>query len=530
MSDEDLKNYKLSIYLLKDEVAHFRDALKENISKTEYNLKKSIEIDGLIVVGATKESVPQWKHLLAEGVSSALPDIKNSSSRAIVFFRINNRIFAIPFGYGKHLLKEEFIEREFGLRTALNIVNADKLISVDKANIGDLSLLTKMQTSQKGAPDLFNIDTIKDLLKSITGEPTTNLPEQYGNIITGNEAVYINPKTEFAKIPKILKKLEEDYRKETYKARFDWIDNIKIERNPLIIEQLRTNLIVDIQNSNTDKINLAPPFMIAWEEFEYITFTPKGDEFTEFSIQDYYDVKGDLSELDWGKFVNQRFYLKSSSLNESFGVPLWRAINYQTKLGSQQYVFSLANWYLVDSDYYQTIYDYCKIIPESKTTFINCIKDENEGEYNEKLALTSENLILFDKKLVKSRIARSAIEACDVFNVTEREFIHVKFRGSSATLSHLFAQGRISANSLGRDEDFRKGLRNKLRFNRDLIPIKFKDFNAGNYTVTFAVIESKDRSFVDSLPFFSLINFRMTAEDLIMIGYKVNVKKIIIEK
>ncbi|AZI20148.1 DUF6119 family protein [Chryseobacterium taklimakanense] len=528
MDNDELKNYKLSIYLLKEDVINFQEALKSNISKSEYQLKKDIKAEGLVIIGATKESTPNWKNLLQEGTASTLPDITNSSSRAIVFFKINNRIFAIPFGYGKHLLKEECIEREFGLRTALNIINADKLISVDKANIGDMSLLTKMQTSQKGAPDLFNIDTIKDLLKSITGEPSLILPEQYGNIITGNEAVYINPKTEFTKIPEILSKLEEDYRKETYKARFDWIDNIRIERNPQIIDRLQNQLVADLKAQNSDKIHLAPPFLINWEEFEFVTFTPKGEEYTEFSIENFYEVKNDLNDLDWAKFIRQRFYLKNSHYNESFGYPLWRAINYQTELENRQYVFTLSNWYQVDNDYYKAIYEYCRRIPESKTLFINCDEDDDEGTYNIKLADSCDDLLLFDKNLIKSRLSRSSIEACDVFNKVESEFIHVKFRGSSATLSHLFAQGRISANSLQRDEDFRKDLRNKLKADRELVPIKFKDFDANDYTITFAVIESKSRSFVDALPFFSLINFRMTAEDLIMLGFKVCVKKILI--
>jgi uncharacterized protein (TIGR04141 family) len=109
------------------------------------------------------------------------------------------------------------------------------------------------------------------------------------------------------------------------------------------------------------------------------------------------------------------------------------------------------------------------------------------------------------------------------------EFIHVKFRNSSATLSHLFAQGKISAYALRKDKAFRKNVRKKLHdigMNKDLIPIESKDFNANDYTITFALIEANKRSFVESLPFFSLLNFRLTADDLLLLGYKVKVKKI----
>jgi uncharacterized protein (TIGR04141 family) len=71
----------------------------------------------------------------------------------------------------------------------------------------------------------FNIDILKDLIRSITGEPTIVLPNEYGSVITGNEGIYISPKTNIIKIPEILNKLKTEYHKTTYKSRFDWIDN-----------------------------------------------------------------------------------------------------------------------------------------------------------------------------------------------------------------------------------------------------------------------------------------------------------------
>ena len=109
------------------------------------------------------------------------------------------------------------------------------------------------------------------------------------------------------------------------------------------------------------------------------------------------------------------------------------------------------------------------------------------------------------------------------------EFIHVKFRKSSATLSHLFAQGRVSANLLRRDETFRKNLREKfdeIGLSKNLVPIDSNKVNASNYTITFAIIDKKKRTFVESLPFFSLLTFRLAAEDLQLLGYNVKVKKI----
>lgn len=532
MENDELKNFKLTVYLLKESVVKFRDAISDKAIYTVYDIKDEINADGNVIIGQTKENEPKWKFFIQEGIKENLPNLYNSSNRAVIFYKIDKRYFAIPFGYGKHLLKDECIDREFGLKTALNIINADKLLSVDKANIGDLSVLTKTQASKKGSPDYFNIDIIKDLIRSITGEPELKLSGEFGNIITGNEGIYISPKTNFAKVPEILGKLKKEYHKTTYKQRFDWIDNIKVERDPAVIDALNTILISELIKKNSTAIHLAPPFILNWENLIGIGFTPQGEYFYEFDINNFYNVKNSsLSDLDWDKLIRQKLYLKESNNEDIIPFPLWRFLNFETEYNGKNYVFTLSNWYKIDSDYYKSIYHYCSQIGESEINFLTCNENENEGEYNERMANSSSNFISLDKKLIRSNISRSEIEACDIFTKS-KELIHVKFRESSSTLSHLFAQGRISCNSLRRDKIFRKNLRAKIKtlgFKNSLIPLEDKDFNSNEYTITYAIIEKKDRSFVDALPFFSLINFRLTAEELMVMGFQIKVKKIMIK-
>lgn len=523
------KSYKLAIYLLKEEIKNYSQALEPKLNYKEYDFNENIQVDGKVIVGKTKTNKPNWKDLLQQGITEQIPDISNASNRAVVFFKINNRIFAIPFGYGKHLIKDETIERDFGLKTALNIINADKLLSIDKANIGNLSVQTRTQTSKKGGPDSFDIDIIKDLLRSVTGEPNLVLPEEFGSVITGNEGIYISPNINMFQIPEILTKLEGEYKKDTYKERFDWIDNIRTEKDPFIIDNLRKKLITDLKAKDDESISLVPPYIIDWSIFEGISFTPKGDIFNDYNIEDFYNIKEDsLKDLDWDKLSKLRLYLKDSNQSDSIPTPLWRYINYETEYNGFRYAFTLSNWYRIDKSYFDEMYNYCKQFEESDLDFPYAKLMESEGKYNERFTKTNSDLILLDQKLVKSDIARSAIEVCDVFSNT-KEFVHIKIRYSSATLSHLFSQGRISAYSLLKDRTYRKNLRSKINsegLDKDLIPLESKDLRNSDFTITYALIEKKDRTFVDSLPFFSLVNFRLTSEELSVMGFNVKVKKI----
>lgn len=522
---------KLAVFLIKEKYKTFASTLKTNLIK-KYEIKDDIESKGLIVIGHEKIKEPDWKYLLQTISKEKIPDLNNSSNRAVLFFQSDKRIFAICFGYGKYLLKDESIEREFGLKTALNLIDADKLISVDKANIGDLNLLTKTQASQKGSPYHFEIDILRDLVKGITGQPKNVSDLLFGSMITGNEGLHIFPKVKLRSVPKILTVLRSSYLSDEYKERFDWVDNIKPEKDPAVIEKLKAKLIDALNLQENTALHIASPVLIDWESFEYISYTPKGEQFNEFDITHFYNYKfQDAFQFeDWDKLTSQNIYIKFITDEEPFSNKLWRFLNYETEFNGSRYIFTSSNWYKISKDYFEEMYDYCSLAEESTSLFIDCVKNGkdkyDEGFYNAKLSKSNSDYFLFDKNLVKSDINRSHIEVCDVFNKSTKELIHVKFRDSSSTLSHLFSQGKVSANSLQKDKTFRKNIRTILKSDRILIPIENKDVRPSDYTITYAIIDSKKRKFVDALPFFSLVNFRLTLEDLLSRGFQVRVKVI----
>jgi len=250
MPRTDKKTYKLSIYLLKEDIKSYKDALKENISvQAKLSFNSEVTVGGSVIIGATKKNPSSWRDLIQEGVDEDLPELDNFSNRAVVFFDIDNRIFVIVFGYGKHLIKPESIDTDFGLRTVLNIVNPEKLLSIDKANLDELTVLTRTQTSRKSRPEIFDIDVIKDLLRGITGEPDPGFDIRFGKVITGSEGISIIPRVKFIEIPESLKELLRAYNSDKYKASFGWIDNLKHEVDPIIIESLREKLIESLKRN-----------------------------------------------------------------------------------------------------------------------------------------------------------------------------------------------------------------------------------------------------------------------------------------
>ncbi|MGT4071592.1 UNVERIFIED_CONTAM: TIGR04141 family sporadically distributed protein, partial [Aeromonas hydrophila] len=58
-------------------------------------------------------------------------EFRNSTVSAIFLTRAGNRLFALSFGHGRHLLNPGCYEDRFGLRVTLNSVDPDMLRAVD---------------------------------------------------------------------------------------------------------------------------------------------------------------------------------------------------------------------------------------------------------------------------------------------------------------------------------------------------------------------------------------------------------------
>lgn len=115
-----------------------------------------------------------------------------------------------------------------------------------------------------------------------------------------------------------------------------------------------------------------------------------------------------------------------------------------------------------------------------------------------------------------------SIEFCDLFS-REKELIHVKQYGGSATLSHLFYQGVVSAEFFQMDSKYRKLIKQKL-------PAPFQKLvsearpKPQEYHVVYAVISASDKEF--TMPFFSRVGIRHAIRRLEGFGYGVSLAKI----
>jgi len=144
-----------------------------------------------------------------------------------------------------------------------------------------------------------------------------------------------------------------------------------------------------------------------------------------------------------------------------------------------------------------------------------------EADYNIMAAGTVDASCM-DRQLIRQPFP-TGIELCDLLT-RRNQLIHIKKRGSSATLSHLFAQGLVSAQLMAGDEDFRTEARSVVR----ALDPSFEAAVPANppgrddYEVGFAVISRGKASSGSTLPFFSQVNLQSQAKLLQGLGFRVS--------
>jgi hypothetical protein len=121
--------------------------------------------------------------------------------------------------------------------------------------------------------------------------------------------------------------------------------------------------------------------------------------------------------------------------------PVYRCLVYQVELDDRLFVLSAGDWFRVDLDYRKQVEADVDALPRFEG-LPDADPDTDEDTYNKKAAKHLDAACL-DKRFVYD----GGPDKMEVYDVLTREggFIHVKPRGASSTLSHLFSQWLNSA-------------------------------------------------------------------------------------
>lgn len=517
----NLPKYDFNVFLLKESIANFSDAIRDDIDDSdEFTVRERHEIDGMLYVGLNKESTPKWNELLHEAVDD-YEHQSTMSTRAVLFISQEDRIFAFTFGHGRHLLDDDSYVRGFGLRVLLNNAVDGSLKSVDTTVIDETPMNTTLQTSKSVLLSEFNITDIRTMFTSVTAESINK--NRYGSIIKGKDSFAFSYELQFDELKGICTNLLEDYNDEKYKESFPDLDRMEEVSDPTTLSRLNRVLIERLKNEEIDSFHI--PEIIEWESIQGFSFTPKGAVELDLSLDRFKKEKEKFIEkltVDYMK--NHRIQCVFIEEDENVKWTIYNCLQTEVQDGDNTYIFSIGNWFKIENDFINQVDDFVEKIEECQIEF-PMLNGEHEKEANEIFEKELSTLLNLDRDTAS--IAGSQYEICDLLSTCKR-FIHVKWWDSSATLSHLFSQGRVSGDILLNSSQQRTNLAKKLdeQSPEFLQAFNLEQYRSHEYTIVYAIIYPEDQTLVERLPFFSKINLRHSVTLLENMGYDVEIAHI----
>lgn len=413
--------------------------------------------------------------------------------------------FAICFSGGENMLDLKHFKIRFGLKLALNV--AEKIYTIKKNRISDTQANVKEDAVKGQEITEFDFGINTDLLSGVIVVPKENKIAT-GNIHGSNFASFTTT-YDFNELSDLLKECYEIYSGNQYKENYDFIDDIEeIPNYNPIIEKINDEVLKIYHSDDIGNVWFAPA---STERMEYIIdYTFYANRITEKNT-----ARGTRTEIDLESvksFINEKkininvfkdFEKVKIVVNYDDGKSeqtwnLLECLYASVVVEENQYVINAGRVYKVDSIFYKTkeeqfydlpIVDSLPPCSSSETAYNKNVFNENETKY-----------LYLDAKITKGR---NKVEVCDLYDLEKHTFIHIKKYGASSKLSHVFAQAKVSAESLN-SIDLRENMLDVMTTEKP----GFELPNTEDLNVVIGIITSKDleKNGHANLPFFSKVN------------------------
>lgn len=520
----------IRVYLIKNDVKKYKDALRTDITFDEYEIAKKHKLKGKLFVRKAKKSKVTWAQFLQTGISDTL-NLHSLAHAAVLFIETKKRMFAVVFGMGRYMLKDTKYEADFGILSALNTVNPESIRSADTYHFEAVAVHKRTQASRTTSLTDLELDPNREHVRSITGKSTDkNLAES----ISGNDAgLGANVRIKFGELATYCENVLKAYKAKAYQNTFPRFDNLRTLTDKSKIAALEKKLIARLQEEKLKGIYLSPPEPISYEDFSGFSFTAKGDITSELEISEYIALQKAAKKLDKvsiEKLKSHRAFLRKETADEPLGKwSIYKSLICEFKEGSKVYILMNGAWHQVSAKFVKKVEDSLTAIPEVDIGLPKPIKATTEPGYLAEVKKYGKGLLVMDRMLAKCEEAGHGIEVCDVIT-KKREYVHVKRKeGGSKELSHLFMQGRNSTFALLRDQQFRDQARVHLKklSAKDVARIPKSTPKPGSFKVVYAIMgDFKGKGFIEALPFFSKMSLMGVFQELSERGVQVEVCKV----
>ncbi|MZE47109.1 hypothetical protein GTY49_30000 [Streptomyces sp. SID5477] len=516
---------KLTVNLAREDVTNFSELVRpvyvESLGLEPLDPTDALGFPAQAYIQRDKPTQPKWLAFLSPHFN--VSDVWNTSTSFVLLAEVRERIFAITFGVsGFNALDHTRLESGFGLRVCANSVSEGDLVTVDTRNLDAVTRQQRTHLSSGSRITDFSIPLEQDWVRRIQGN-TEKL--SFAKSLAGADSLQINISTSLVNLPEVLSALLERYQATDYKKGFPFLDYFQpLAKESEEVSALEELLLRKVKERRTEKISLAMPQIIDDEQVSHyeISARYKVAEVDEVTLSSAYRFLDEFYEGDDPLGGAKIVPVADSGQAAGKKRPLRDWIVCEIEQSGKTYVLSLGEWYEVDRDYVKSVNSAIREVPDLTTELRLEEWDpkETEGDYNDRVA-KKRGWVLLDKDNYYIGGPSQKIEICDLLT-KQLQLICVKQQSSSATLSHLFSQGSVSAELYRGEEEY------KARIYRDAddrwgVGVEEP---TGGPVIVYAIANDRSGPLADNLFFFSKISLLFNARIIQRLGLGVAVARI----
>lgn len=497
-----------------------------------------------LYLGTSDPKEPEWMQFLRSEFPG-LPDRVGSGGVAGVLFarlrdKYDGETLAFTFGAGYHLLKRESFVRAWGLKVALNALSdpalgtsGSLLKSLDVMRLAADPLKIRSQAPKELSFDGFDLDSTRHIIRSVTGKAPGNADLQ--SSVTGSDSFSFSANVGLSDLDQLGVRLLDLSSQNHYKGEFSWIDDIQHVMNPAMTRDLEQQ-VFDQLTSGGDALELAIPGVVDWAEVDHMQFhfdRRSKVKRPDIRLLDY--LRGEPQtgppEFAVEKLRHRYLYTIGSNGEDTGRWSIWECLSGEVLLAGDSYILDSGEFYRISSDYLEALNDSVQSVERANISFPNSRPQTGEAAYLQSLCKSSSDFLLMDRALYEVAKGETKIEICDLIH-PDGILLHAKRHFSSSNLSHLFAQGVVSAEALVLNREHRSRVASGVealadaakdsRFAHIVSTLKADRFSASDHCIGYVIIgDWSGKSLSARLPFFSKVALRTSIANLHRMGFQV---------
>lgn len=447
----DDRKIGLTIFLLReDRISSFTEEVLKKHETALIPLAAPLE-GSFLPFPSAKDRQPDWVSIVSSVLVAPLEsDMSSRAPGGLLILRHQNRTFVLSFGYAWQKLKDAWLERDFGLRVALNVIPRSELIEIKAEQIFAKWHLASERAPRAASVSEFGVDFDRDLVAVVEGQPQSR--PALGSRVRGSTSLRVD--LPISGLSELLDACLTEFQSDEYKREWPEIDKINPVKDDVIIALLEDQLDIALANEETRRrIVMFTPHQRRGESIlaeSYVFGRMSNHPVT----RPYLTIESWVNELARANetpsvAAAKRYPVRilESTQGEPQTCKVFDCFGYEIDDGDRVYILSSGVWYEVVSNFVAQINDRIAAIQGCGLVLPTWNHADDEGAYNT-FCSSDARFLNCDAKNFRFGGGQSQLEFCDLVHLHTRTLLFSKIVSKSSGMSHLLEQVRRTSDLL----------------------------------------------------------------------------------